>query len=158
MNNRDKTAFDELCAGRYKKDGERIADTYIFASGIAHGRATANPPLSKECPECKGTGVLLVAPGIPGVRANAEDIHGPCSCDKGRIWIYYTPEEYKAKCVEFELPAPVLDGDTAGWKRSGPNGMWVKCYLDGNEDWVKANLIVLNLAGQPRPRDNYRHG
>lgn len=78
----------------------------------------------------------------------------PLKTENGE-WRYWTPAAWIAWHEEHGLPVPVLDGDTGVWnlRHFDCRGYkWIPQTLAA----VDAVHTVLNLPGQPRPRDDYR--
>jgi hypothetical protein len=154
-------AFDyyEYAFAKYAESVEGYKELY-FQKGFELSRQNIGivPPAWKDCPECQGTGKLYVG-------GNFVDY---CEChyckDKGpkynrtysggRIWLYYTPEQYTAWMKEH------VDSD---WEM--PDGMpvWVRFdYADKKGRWglfeygfvktkleVWSEVIVATAAGKP---------
>lgn len=180
MTERDKAAFRETMVEMSVWGLDRSLAEKVWRKA----RATAppqTPPLWEECPECRGSGQRCVAQGICGYpypsevctpTDNCGEFKGQkCPlCQKGRIPIYYTPAAWIAWHEENGLPVPVLDGDTAVWWTFDTcTAGWVSNDLKTAQrktDWhlginnpegpLYPAYTVLNLPGQPRPRDGWR--
>ena len=157
MTERDKEIYREWANTWAESVEEEPYPIQAYEAGLLRGRTTASPTLSRECPECNGF----------GYNADKEFLMVDCAtCHAtGCVWVYYTPEEYKAAYVELGSDEPVLDGDTAVWwlaqeelvELGHKESFWIPCILN-EATRVPGRMYVLNLPGQPKPRDDYRHG
>lgn len=149
-------------AERHRNDGSMtrlLSDQYNYVADKIIKLLSQFLPLWKECPDCFGHGYYIQKynrpGGIPGHKQQ------PCpKCDHGKIWIYYTPEQYLTAMrkidPEYNLPAEyVIYGLSDALTEDGSES-WSLCTSNSQlvED-LKTSGIMYH-PNQPKPPADYR--